>query len=42
MGTDDSPITILTNGFNHDSKEKFYVEKINKENSTLYITSTQI
>ena len=42
IGKDDSPITILTNGFNHDSKEKFYVEKINKDNSSLYLTSTQL
>jgi hypothetical protein len=41
IGKDDSPITILTNGFSYDSKEKFHVEKINKDNSSLYLTSTQ-
>ena len=41
IGRDDSPITILTNGFSYDSKEKFHVEKINKDKSSLYLTSTQ-
>jgi hypothetical protein len=41
IGKDDSPITILTNGFSYDPKEKFYVEKINKDKSSLYLTSTQ-
>jgi hypothetical protein len=41
IGKDDSPITILTNGFSYDPKEKFHVEKINKDNSSLYLTSTQ-
>ena len=41
IGNDDSPITILTNGFSYDSKEKFHVEKINKDASSIYLTSTQ-
>jgi hypothetical protein len=41
IGKEDSPITILTNGFSYDSKEKFHVEKINKDDSSLYLTSTQ-
>ena len=41
IGKDDSPITILTNGFSYDPKEKFHVEKINKDHSSLYLTTTQ-
>jgi len=41
VGNDDSPITILTNGLNYKSKEKFYVEKINEDLSSIYLTSTQ-
>jgi hypothetical protein len=41
IGNEDSPITILTNGLNYNPKEKFYVEKINKDDSSLYLTSTQ-
>ena len=41
IGNEDSPITILTNGFAYDPKETFHVEKINKDNSSLYLTSTQ-
>jgi hypothetical protein len=41
IGKEDSPITILTNGFSYDPKEKFHVEKINKDDSLLYLTSTQ-
>lgn len=41
IGNDDSPITILSNGFAYDSKERFYVEKINKDASSIYLTSTQ-
>jgi hypothetical protein len=42
IGNEDSPITILTNGFSYDPKEKFHVEKINKDDSSLYLTSTQL
>jgi hypothetical protein len=41
IGNDDSPITILSNGFAYDPKEKYHVEKINKDASSLYLTSTQ-
>jgi hypothetical protein len=41
IGRDDSPIIILTNGFSYDPKEKFHIEKINKDKSSLYLTSTQ-
>jgi hypothetical protein len=41
IGRDDSPITILSNGFAYDPKEKFHVEKINKDLSSIYLTSDQ-
>ena len=41
IGEDDSPITILTNGFSYQSKEKYYVEQINQDLSSIYLTSTQ-
>jgi hypothetical protein len=41
VGAEDSPITILTNGFNYVSDAKVYVEKINADSSSLYLTSTQ-
>jgi hypothetical protein len=41
IGTDDSPITILTNGFAYNSDQLYYVEQINKDNSSIYLTSTQ-
>ena len=41
IGDDDSPITILTNGFSYQSKEKYYVEQINQDLSSIYLTSTQ-
>ena len=41
VGTDDSPITILSNGFKYDSNGKFHVEKINEDLSSIYLTSTQ-
>jgi hypothetical protein len=41
VGTDDSPITILTNGFSYVQGEKFHVEKINDDLSSIYLTSTQ-
>jgi len=40
-GNEDSPITILSNGFSYDSNEKFHVEKINADASSIYLTSTQ-
>lgn len=41
IGNDDSPITILTNGFNYNPNEIYHVEQINKDNSSIYLTSTQ-
>ena len=41
VGTDDSPITILSNGFKYDSNGNFHVEKINEDLSSIYLTSTQ-
>ena len=41
VGNDDSPITILSNGFAYNPKEKFHVEKINQDASSIYLTSTQ-
>jgi hypothetical protein len=42
IGNNDDPITILTNGFSYNSKETFHVEKINKDLSSIYLTSAQI
>jgi hypothetical protein len=42
IGNDDNPITILSNGFSYEPGEKFHVEKINKDLSTIYLTSAQI
>jgi hypothetical protein len=41
VGGDIDPITILTNGFNYNPNEKFHVEQINKDLSSIYLTSTQ-
>ena len=41
VGAEDSPITILTNGFNYIPDAKVYVEKINYDSSSIYLTSTQ-
>ena len=41
VGTDDSPITILSNGFKYNPNERFHVEKINEDLSSIYLTSTQ-
>jgi len=41
VGNDDSPITILTNGFNYSPSERYHVEQINKDASSIYLTSTQ-
>jgi hypothetical protein len=41
IGKDDDPITILSNGFAYDPNEKFHTEKINKDLSSLYLTSAQ-
>lgn len=41
IGKDDSPITILSNGFAYIPGEKYHIEKINKDDSSIYLTSTQ-
>jgi len=41
IGKDDDPITILSNGFAYDPNEKFHVEKINGDKSSIYLTSAQ-
>jgi hypothetical protein len=41
IGNEDSPITIITNGLQFDPKKSYYVEQINKDKSSLYLTSTQ-
>jgi hypothetical protein len=41
-GQNGSPILILSNGHNYTStKSLFYVEQINKDDSSIYLTSTQ-
>jgi hypothetical protein len=40
-GNEDDPITILTNGLKFERNKQFYVERINKDDSSLYLTSTQ-
>jgi hypothetical protein len=42
IGQDDDPITILTNGFSYDPKGTYHVEKINKDLSSIYLTSAQL
>jgi len=42
VGNDDSPITILSNGFAYNPNENFHVEKINKDLSSIYLTSAQL
>jgi hypothetical protein len=41
IGNDYDPITVLTNGLAFDPKKQYYVEQINKDNSSIYLTSTQ-
>jgi hypothetical protein len=41
IGKDDSPITILSNGFAYIPNERYHVEKINLDASSIYLTSTQ-
>ena len=42
IGNEYDPITILSNGFAYDPNEKYHVEQINKDASSIYLTSTQI
>jgi hypothetical protein len=41
IGSDDDPITILTNGYDFNSNIKTYVSNINKDLSSIYLTSAQ-
>jgi hypothetical protein len=41
IGNSEDPIVILTNGFNYEKEKKENVEKINKDLSSIYLTSTQ-
>jgi hypothetical protein len=41
IGNDIDPITILSNGFAYDPNEKYHVEKINQDLSSIYLTSAQ-
>lgn len=41
VGNGIDPITILTNGLAYDSSKQYYVEQINKDASSIYLTSTQ-
>jgi hypothetical protein len=41
IGKNDDPIMAITNGFSYDKKEKFHIEKINKDLSSIYLTSAQ-
>jgi len=41
FGKSIDPITIITNGFSYEKKEKSHIEKINKDLSSIYLTSYQ-
>jgi hypothetical protein len=41
IGNDTDPITILSNGFAYVPNEKYHVEKINQDLSSIYLTSAQ-
>lgn len=41
IGGEYDPITILTNGLNYDPNKQYYVEQINKDASSIYLTTTQ-
>ena len=41
VGNDQDPITILSNGFSYDPSGSYHVEKINKDLSSIYLTSAQ-
>ena len=42
IGSDSDPITILTNGFSYEPKGVYHIEKINKDLSSIYLTSAQL
>lgn len=41
IGSDNDPIVILTNGLNYNPESDFYVEQINQDKSSIYLTSAQ-
>ena len=41
IGKEDDPITILTNGLVYDPSKQYYIEQINKDLSSIYLTSAQ-
>ena len=41
IGTEGNPITIISNGHNYNKDQDFYIEKINEEASSLYLTYNQ-
>jgi hypothetical protein len=41
VGNAYDPITILTNGLKFNPDQSYYVEQINKDDSSIYLTSTQ-
>jgi hypothetical protein len=41
IGGEYDPITVLTNGLDYDPNKSYYVEQINKDKSSIYLTSTQ-
>jgi hypothetical protein len=41
IGLEGYPITIISNGHAYDSKKDFYLEQINQDDSSIYLTSNQ-
>lgn len=41
IGNEDDPITILTNGLKFIRNQPYYTERINKDDSSIYLTSAQ-
>jgi len=41
IGDETDPITLLVNGLNFDPNSKYYVEQINKDASSIYLTTNQ-
>jgi hypothetical protein len=42
IGDEGFPITIISNGHKYDKNKDFYIEQINEDASSLYLTSNQI
>lgn len=42
IGGEYDPIAILSNGLKYDPSKQFYVEQINEDLSSIYLTSTQV